>query len=77
MIPDYVQERTIICGACPLFDIFNNMCSPSLYLNPETNDVSTYQKEGYIRGCGCHLKWKIAGKKSKCPAGKWPEYSRN
>jgi hypothetical protein len=53
------------------------MCSPSLYLNPETNDVSTYQKEGYIRGCGCHLKWKIAGKKSKCPAGKWPEYSRN
>ena len=47
------------------------MCNADLYLNPKTNDVSVYPKEGYIKGCGCHLKWKIANKKSKCPAGKW------
>ena len=47
------------------------MCNAGLYLNPKTNDVSVYPKEGYIKGCGCHLKWKIANKKSKCPAGKW------
>ena len=47
------------------------MCNASLYLNPNTNDVSTEPKKGYIKGCGCHLKWKIANKKSKCPAGKW------
>jgi len=47
------------------------MCNASLYLNPKTNDVSVSPKEGYIKGCGCHLKWKIANIKSKCPAGKW------
>ena len=49
------------------------MCNAGLYLNPETNDVSIEPKKGYIKGCGCHLKWKMANKKSKCPAGKWLE----
>ena len=49
------------------------MCNAGLYLNPETNDVSIEPKKGYIKGCRCHLKWKIANKKSKCPAGKWLE----
>lgn len=73
MIPEYVTERTIICRACPICDTINEMCNAGLYLNPKTNDVSTYSKEGYIKGCGCHLKWKIANRKSKCPAGKWLE----
>ena len=71
MIPEYVTDRTIICRSCPICDTVTEMCNAGLYLNPKTNDVSTYPKEGYIKGCGCHLKWKIANKKSKCPAGKW------
>jgi hypothetical protein len=71
MVPEYVTERTIICRACPICDNVTEMCNAGLYLNPETNDVSVYPKEGYIKGCGCHLKWKIANIKSKCPAGKW------
>jgi len=47
------------------------MCNAGLYLNPETNDISIEPKKGYIKGCGCHLKWKIANIKSKCPVGKW------
>ena len=71
MVPEYVTERTIICRKCPICDTVTEMCNADLYLNPETNDVSVSPKEGYIKGCGCHLKWKIANRKSKCPAGKW------
>ena len=71
MMPKYVTERTIICRKCPICDNEREICNAHLYLNPDTNDVSTESKEGYIKGCGCHLKWKIANKKSKCPAGKW------
>ena len=71
MIPEYVTNRTIICRKCPICDNEREICNAHLYLNPDTNDVSTESKEGYIKGCGCHLKWKIANIKSKCPAGKW------
>ena len=71
MIPEYVTKRTIICRKCPICDNEREICNAHLYLNPDTNDVSTESKESYIKGCGCHLKWKIANIKSKCPAGKW------
>ena len=71
MIPKYITKRTIICRKCPICDNEREICNAHLYLNPDTNDVSTESKEGYIKGCGCHLKWKIANIKSKCPAGKW------
>lgn len=71
MIPEYVTKRTIICRKCPICDNEREICNAHLYLNPDTKDVSTESKEGYIKGCGCHLKWKIANIKSKCPAGKW------
>lgn len=71
MVPEYVTKRTIICRKCPICDNEREICNAHLYLNPDTNDVSTESKEGYIKGCGCHLKWKIANIKSKCPAGKW------
>lgn len=71
MIPEYITKRTIICRKCPICDNERELCNAHLYLNPKTNDVSTEPKEGYIKGCGCHLKWKIANKKSKCPAEKW------
>ena len=65
------EERTQICQKCPICDVSNWICNHNLQLNPDTNDISTYPKPGYIKGCGCHLKWKIANKKSKCPVGKW------
>ena len=71
MIPESVTKRTIICRKCPICDNEREICNAHLYLNPDTNDVSTESKEGYIKGCGCHLKWKIANIKSKCPVGKW------
>lgn len=71
MIPEYITKRTKICRACAICDTKNELCNSKLYLNPDTNDVSTTPKKGYIKGCGCHLKPKIENLKKHCPAGKW------
>ena len=34
----------------------------NLWLNPETNEVSTEPKNGFIRGCGCHILIKMRNK---------------
>ena len=55
-----IEEREKICKKCPICDLDNWICNAKLYLNPETNDVSIIPKEGYIKGCGCILKYKEA-----------------
>jgi hypothetical protein len=42
-----------------------------LYINPETNKVSTTPKEGYIKGCNCYIPRKVLKINAKCPARKW------
>lgn len=71
MKPEYVTERTKICRACSICDVEREVCNAKLYVHPDTNDVSTTPKEGYIKGCGCHLKFKIENINKHCPAGKW------
>ena len=41
------------------------------FLNSKTGDVSTEEKDGYKRGCGCRLSAKVRDLDSVCPAGKW------
>lgn len=65
------KERLEICKNCLICDTENWICNARLYLNPKTNDVSIYAKEGYIKGCGCAILRKYKDPKSKCPAGKW------
>ena len=68
---EYITKRTKICRACPICDLENEVCNAHLYLNPKNNDVSTTSKKGYLKGCGCVLKFKINNKNSHCPCGKW------
>ena len=65
------EERTQICQKCPICDVSNWICNHNLYLNPNTNDISTYPKPGYIKGCGCLLSKKIPVSSKHCPAKKW------
>ena len=48
-----------------------DICNSSLYINPLTNEVSTYKQDGYFRGCGCRLEAKTKLERSHCPAKKW------
>ena len=71
MIPEYVTKRTRICRNCSICDQINEICRADMYVNPDTNECSMEPKEGFKKGCGCHLQYKINNIKNKCPAGKW------
>jgi len=63
------SSRARICLNCPLKN--GNTCNKSKYINPETLEVSTIRKAGFVQGCGCRLSAKQKSKGSKCPAGFW------
>lgn len=65
------MTREQICKSCPICDLDNWSCNGKLYLNPVTNEISVVQKPGYIKGCGCLLKYKISNSSKHCPANKW------
>lgn len=66
-----IDERMEICRKCPIYSSARGICNPKLYLNPETNDISIAPKPGYIRGCGCFIKFKMKNPHLHCVAGKW------
>jgi len=69
---DISEKRMKICYSCPIFsNKLGGICNSKLYLNPNTGDVSTTQKPGYIRGCGCRCLAKTRLATAKCVAGKW------
>lgn len=66
-----IDNREEICRKCPIFNPNEITCNSKLWLNPDTNQVSTSAKSGYIRGCGCKLRFKWANIRNHCIAGKW------
>lgn len=63
------DERLAICDKCPIYT--KGRCNYDLWLNPNTNDVSTYAKSGYIRGCNCICSIKARNPYNHCIAHKW------
>ena len=66
-----IEKRLEICKQCPIYSPINDTCNSKLWINPNNNLISTTQRAGYIRGCGCHIKYKVKNKASQCIAGKW------
>lgn len=64
------DQRLAICKKCPIFTT-DGRCNSRLWLNPDTNEVSTYAKVGYIRGCNCIISYKAKNPNNHCIAGKW------
>ena len=65
------EERFSICRKCGIFNVSKETCNEFLYINPKNNDISTQQKDGYIKGCGCYIPTKIKRESNHCPANKW------
>ena len=64
------QKRIKMCRSCKLFKqdkIFGEICNPSLYVNPKTEETSRVFKSGFIHGCGCVLRSKTRVKEAECP----------
>ena len=71
---DLSKQRVNICKSCPLYkidSILGEVCNSKLYLNLETNQVSTYPRKGYYNGCGCRIQAKSRLITAKCPLNKW------
>lgn len=69
---DISEGRLQICWQCPLYSPkYGGLCNNKLWINLETGDVSTEQKEGYKRGCGCRLNAKTKLLNGSCPIDKW------
>lgn len=65
------MERIEICYKCGIYNSELKICDSRLYIDPETNKVSTTPKEGYIKGCNCYIPRKVLKINAKCPARKW------
>lgn len=68
------EERLKICEKCPLVKndpVYGLTCDSSKYMNLKTGEISRIPKSGWIKGCGCHLKWKSRDPHAKCVARKW------
>ena len=65
------EERLAICKKCPIFKPNNGRCNSNLWINPNTDEVSTYAKIGYVRGCNCIISVKARNTNNHCIAGKW------
>ena len=66
-----IDERREICEKCPIYSPARAICNPNLWINPDTNEISTKAKPGFIRGCGCAVKIKMRNLSNHCIAGKW------
>lgn len=65
------MSRLRICEKCGIYDSVRKLCNGDLFINPNTNDVSTIAKPGYFKGCSCYIPRKVLNADAKCPAGKW------
>jgi hypothetical protein len=70
---DMSKARLAICKECPLYKetLAGAICNNKLWYNPDTKDISSEKKDGYIRGCGCRLSAKTTISYMVCPVGKW------
>lgn len=66
-----IKNRKELCEKCPIFNPMKKICNPKLWINPETDEVSSFPKNGYIKGCGCAVYIKMKNLYAHCVAGKW------
>ena len=63
------KERLTICEKCPLYKIdklHGPICDSNKFISLDGTKWSWFRKEGYKRGCGCHLKRKTMNVRNHC-----------
>lgn len=68
------DERKSICEKCPLYKIdklHGPICDSNKYISRDGTNWSWFRKDGYVRGCGCHLNSKWRNVKNRCIIGLW------
>ena len=72
-IEELQEKRIAICKECPLYKETNYgaVCNSAKYLSPDGKDWSWLAKNGYVKGCGCHISTITRNPNKSCNAGKW------
>ena len=68
------KERLEICNKCPLFKIdkiYGSVCDSNKYISKDGKSWSWFRKDGYVRGCGCHLEHKTKRINGHCIIDLW------
>lgn len=66
-----IEERLAICKKCPIYNPRTDRCNSNLWYNPNTEEVSTYARIGFTRGCNCVMSIKAKNPHNHCVVGKW------
>lgn len=67
----YEEQRLEICHNCAIYNAEKQLCSSTLWIDPNTNSAYTTKTVGTIKGCGCYIPNKVKRENNKCPANKW------
>ena len=75
MANDLYESRMAICKNCPLYkiDFYKGpVCNSALYINSvDKKTTSNVSKPGYVKGCGCKLRYKAKNSNLHCIIGLW------
>lgn len=69
----FVEERLSICKQCAIMRLteFGMKCDDRKWLDVENNVSSSFNHDGWIRGCGCYCSRKATKLTNHCVADKW------
>lgn len=73
-LSDFAKKRLAICKECLLYKNDPEkgpICNPAKYMSPDGKEISYFKKEGWIKGCGCLINFRVIQQNSKCVAKKW------
>ena len=71
---EFVNERLEICKKCPIAlndKTVGLKCDSRKWVSPDGKESSIFFKEGWTKGCGCIIRFKIAQINNHCPAKFW------
>ena len=71
---DFAEKRLEICRKCPICTIdseFGMKCDERKWISPDGTQSSFFKKDGWKKGCGCILQFKVRNINKHCVIGLW------
>jgi len=69
----FVEKRLEICSNCPIMRIteYGMKCDDRKWISPDGKEGSFFKKDGWKKGCGCILNYKVRNASNHCVIRLW------
>lgn len=69
----FAEERLEICRNCPIMRMteYGMKCDDRKWISPDGKEGSFFKRDGWKKGCGCMLQYKVKNQTNHCVAGLW------